>query len=46
MQVLLVGVSGLCLYVSLEINHFSKSFQVANMKNAGFSKLKTWFLRF
>ena len=40
-----VRASGPC-YVSREINRFSKSFQVANIKNAGFSKLKTWFLRF
>ena len=40
-----VRASGLC-YVSREINRFSKSFPVANIKNAGFSKLKTRFLRF
>ena len=33
-------------YVSQKINRFSKSFQVANIKNAGFSKLKTRFSRF
>ena len=40
-----VRASGPC-YVSREINRFSKSFRVANIKNAGFSKLKTQFLRF
>ena len=48
MQVLLVSaftVSGHC-YVSQGINCFTKSFRVANIKNAGFSKLKTRFLHF
>ena len=50
MQVQLFGAfsvhaSGPC-NVSREINRFSKSFRVANVKNAGFSKLKTWFLCF
>ena len=50
MQVLLVGAFALCAgghcYVSQEINRFSKSFQVANIKNAGFLKLKTRFSHF
>ena len=50
MQVLLVSAfpvraRGHC-YVSREINRFSKSFQVANITKAGFSKLKTRFSRF
>ena len=50
MQVLLVSAlalraGGHC-YVSREINRFSKSFQVANIKNAGFSNFKTRFLHF
>ena len=36
---LLVGASGHCLYVCREINRFSSSFRVANIKN------KCWFSR-
>ena len=32
-------------YVSWEINRFLKSFRVVSIKNAGFSKLETWFSR-
>ena len=47
MQVLLVGAfnvraNGSC-FLSREINRFLKSFQVVNIKNAGFSQLDTPF---
>ena len=37
-----VCANGYC-YVSREINCFLKSFWVMSIKNAGFSKLETWF---
>ena len=48
-QVLLVGafaVRANGYYVSREVNRFSKSFRVVNLKSAGFSKLETRFSRF
>ena len=40
-----VRASGHC-YVSRDLIRLSKSFRVANIENAGFSKLKTRFSRF
>ena len=34
------------IYVSPEVNHFTKSYRLVNIKNACFSKLETRFSRF